>query len=109
MTNDTQQQPTRTPRDEAVIEAILGDNINWADADTGSAVDAILTHFQRRPRQVTTLRELNALPAFSVIHIPHLNKTLERLSDGWYQAALENTFTAYETWLPATVLHVGSR
>jgi hypothetical protein len=34
--------------DQEVLESLLMENINWHDSDTGTAVEAILTHFMRR-------------------------------------------------------------
>jgi hypothetical protein len=54
-------------------------------------------------REVQTVEELDALPASSVIHIQQ-GVTLERMSDGWYQACIETPYVARQFWLPAHVL-----
>jgi hypothetical protein len=94
------------PKREELLN-VLRTLFSW-DLTTEAALtkmaDAILAAGYRKPRTIDNVAELNALPSFSVIRIQQ-GQTLERLSDGWYEAALENTFTAYPIWLPATVLY----
>jgi hypothetical protein len=42
----TQENPATSDRE--ILESLLIENINWHDNDTGTAVEAILTHFTRR-------------------------------------------------------------
>lgn len=99
--------------DEQVLEAILIENINWVDDDTGSAVDAILTHFQRKPQQVTTVEELDALPDGSVILIPSAANVAIRDGNGdWALGGRQTPFTTAKVHkglhgAAAMVLHVG--
>ena len=77
------------------------------------AADAILAAGYRKPRQVTTVEELDALPVDSVVMeseqdtfiIRTMRGVFHRFPDGWYVVAGHGARTNIE--LPATVLHVG--
>lgn len=66
--------------------------------------DEIIAAGWRPPaRVVNSVEELEALPPFAVIRTRQ-GKTLEKLSHGWYQACIDDPYTVFPTWLPATVL-----
>jgi len=48
MSNPLTKETPTPDSEEAILEALLLAHINWLVGDTGSAVDAILTHFTRR-------------------------------------------------------------
>ena len=83
-----------------------------ASNHTSAAVDAILAAGYRKPRQVTTVEEMQALPMGSVIRLDDRGYVYARHysdsvfpEDDWV-SPLHHVFD--EDWLPATVLHEGS-
>lgn len=66
-------------------------------------VQQVADHFAGKPREVTTVEELDTLPSFSVIHIKQ-GMTLEKMSDGWYQACIAKPYQPWAIWLPARIL-----
>ena len=56
-----------------------------------------------KPVTVNTVEELDALPVLSVIRVQQ-RKTLEKLSDGWYQVGISVPYKGFPNWLPATVI-----
>lgn len=88
-------------RDE--LAEIIWDKTDCRDEESPDlAADAILAAGYSKPRIVTTMAELNALPTDTVIQSGRY--VLERLSDGWYMPSMTENFTAIRNWLPATVL-----
>lgn len=68
----------------------------------------------RRPRQVTTVEELNALPVGSVVLSDAYRHSIEdwpvsfqRWGDGDWHRGARSGDTHPDNFLPATVLHVG--
>ena len=74
--------------------------------------DAILAAGYRKPRQVTTVEELDALPNGTVVMDCH-GEVARKLTYGWRVLVSESGFDAWlsdpleETYLPAMVLHIG--
>lgn len=74
---------------------------------TDNMADAILAAGYRKPRQVTTVEELDALPFGSVV-LDADRATATRLdADYWEVAGYASHFRIDAITLPATVLHVG--
>jgi hypothetical protein len=101
-----------TARDELakVIVAAYGEDaeVECPCEQDLDVAEAILSAGYRKPRTIDDVAELNSLPASSVIRIQQ-HMTLERLSTGWYQAAVGIRYEAYPNWLPATVLYEPTR
>lgn len=82
------------------------------DVYAARTADAILAAGYRKPRQVTTVEELDALPNGTVVMDCH-GEVARKLTYGWRVLVSESGFDAWlsdpleETYLPATVLHVG--
>lgn len=74
--------------------------------DVQKAEDAILAAGYRRPRQVTTVEELDALPEGTTIVDQAERLTLEETSIQ-YLEWVDRHGNACHVELPATVLHVG--
>lgn len=105
-------------RDELAREIFIADNYHarrefmeaeWAERSGGYQyafwiADGLIAAGYRKPRTITTVEELDALPVGSVIRIQQ-EMNLEKFSDGWYTTALTENFQQFPIWLPATVLH----
>lgn len=104
-----------TERDE--LADLLADSIfRYTGVTTSSSksmADELLTEGYRKPQQVTTVEELGALPNGTVVMDCH-GEVARKLTYGWRVLVSESGFDAWlsdpleETYLPATVLHVGS-
>lgn len=86
---------------------LKGSQLAWA----GYAAAAILAAGYRKPQQVTTEADLEALPARSVILLDDGN-AIQKDGHYWFEASsYDMPMTALYIWendfLPATVLHVG--
>lgn len=73
-------------------------------AKVESAADAILAAGFRRPRVVTTVAELDAMPTDSVV-LNSLHEAATRHGNRWYFPAIRHGFMTWAISLPATVLH----
>ena len=56
-----------------------------------------------KPRTVTTVDELDALPVRSAVRIQQ-GHIMERYSDGWFTPVIQTPYKPWPIWLPATVL-----
>lgn len=82
---------------------LKGSQLAWA----GYSADAILAAGYRRPRTVTTVEELDALPAGSMILDSDPDALLRTESAGWYSVHDGDhiPYSSSAITLPATVLH----
>jgi hypothetical protein len=82
-----------------------------ASSHTNAAVDAILAAGYRKPQQVTTVEELEALPAWSIVRVNGICFQRSRLDYCCWAAmtGLESYSSAALAQRPGpfTVLHVG--
>lgn len=87
----------------------LAEVVNGADwiSRSQSIADAILAAGYRRPRQVTTVEELDALPAGTVIHDGD-PLTCCKWGDGTWGTFAGDSYPTSRITLPATVLHRGA-
>lgn len=94
-------------------DAYYGDMFSH-DHNRSTLADAILAAGYRKPQQVTTEEELDALPPGSVVlSLSYLGQpsgqriSFQRWPDGdWHRGARSGS-THPDNFLPATVLHVG--
>jgi hypothetical protein len=89
------RENTMSDRDE-LFQLILG-------RTTTKAVERILAAGYRKPRTVTTVEELDALPELSVIRNP--DWVWERSESEWFGAGSEQATPPRNIFLPATVLY----
>lgn len=80
-----------------------------SDAEDREIADAILAAGYRRPRQVTTMEELDALPRGVVVREDRHGLIWERQGDGeggsfWVETGDEEEYQAPAIELPVTVL-----
>lgn len=66
--------------------------------------DAILAAGYRKPRTITTVKELDALELRSVVR-DRDGEPFELTDNGWRYWMYEESFSSLELSLPATVLH----
>jgi hypothetical protein len=100
-------------RDE-LSELIFEQDVCQHKGDARDVADAILAAGYRRPQQVTTVEELDALPVGSVVlseevthHEGGWALAYQRWQDGdWHRGARSGS-THPDNFLPATALHVG--
>lgn len=121
-------------RDELALELFIGDNANqpretsiqdWTWFEVARKAQGQVEHYKtmaehalaagyRKPCQVTTEEELDALPPGSVVlSLSYLGQpsgqriSFQRWADGdWHRGARSGS-THPDNFLPATVLHVG--
>ena len=107
------ERAERAERDDLATVIETAYDLNPGMASFELLADAILVAGYRKPRQVTTVEELDALPVDSVVMeseqdtfiIRTMRGVFHRFPDGWYVVAGHGARTNIE--LPATVLHVG--
>lgn len=75
-------------------------------AQVDTAIDILLAAGYRKPQQVTTVRELHALPNESVIRTDK-GFVFEKDGHWWAEPGSRDKSLAADIDLPATVLHVG--
>jgi len=74
------------------------------DKEDRGIADAVLAAGYSKPRTITEVFVVNALPYLSVIRTVQ-GYAMEKLSDGWYRAGVDHAYTPNQQWLPATLLH----
>lgn len=78
-------------------------------AQVDTTIDVLLAAGYRKPQQVTTIEELDALPAGSMILDSDPDALLKTDSGGWLSIHDGDhiPYKNFSVTLPATVLHVG--
>lgn len=90
-------------RDE-LADLIFEQDMCQHKGDARDVADALLAAGYRKPQQVTTVEELDALPVHSVV-LDSMDGPVVRVG-GWWHSPYRR-FAPYDIALPATVLHVG--
>lgn len=94
---------------EALADLLAEKRDEWPrlvnDMASEDLADEIFKAGYRKPRIISTVEELNALPVRSVIREAH-GYIMEKLSDGWYTPAIESKYRGVNTFVPAMVLYV---
>jgi hypothetical protein len=89
-----------------ICEESLSDCLEYRDRCVKAAESATAAGY-RKPRTVTTVEELDALPVGAVVRVVHRDErfVLEKLSDGWYRPGVRIDYKPNKYWIGATVLY----
>jgi hypothetical protein len=106
----SEQTTAPTERDE--LAEIIRD-AQWADGNKfyrsdGQIAEAILAAGYRKPRTVTTVEELDALPNGTIVSLPSGFPCHRRPDDNWYIGSHRYPLTTEEFWdnIPAPERHL---